>query len=111
MATASERIKELRISLGYSVDEFAKLINVHRSSIYRYEGDNQNESRDIPISVAVKICEKFSVSMDWLSGSSDIKYLNQTPGHISEIYDSLSYEGKKEAFSFLMYIKSKEENK
>ena len=111
MATTSERIKELRTSLGYSVDEFAKLIGVHRSSMYRYEGTTDSESRDIPISVAITICEKFNVSLDWLSGTSDIRFLNQSSNKLTEIYESLSEEGRKELFNFAMYIKTKEESK
>lgn len=111
MATTSERIKELRSSLGFSVDEFAKIIGVHRASIYRYEGNSGNDTRDIPISVAVKICEKFNVSMDWLSGTSESKFLNQSPNILTEIYESLTEEGRKELFNYAMYIKSKEENK
>lgn len=59
MSSYRNRLKELRESLGYSVDEFAKIIGVHRSSIYRYEGTNEAEPRDMPISLAIQIAEKF----------------------------------------------------
>ena len=37
------RLRELRKSLGYSVDEFARLLGIHRSSLYRYEADNMSD--------------------------------------------------------------------
>lgn len=103
-----ERMKEVRESLGYSVDEFAKILGVHRSSIYRYEGTNESESRDVPISVAITISQKFGISLDWLAGTSNIKYINQNPNKLTEIYESLSDEGKNELFNFAMYLKTKE---
>lgn len=72
------RLRELRKSLGYSVDEFARLLGIHRSSLYRYEADNKY-ARDLPISIAIKVSEMFNVSLDWLAGVSDTKYCDQSP--------------------------------
>lgn len=105
-----ERLKELRESLNYSVDEFAKIIGIHRSSLYRYEGTNKAEPRELPISIALKISREFNVSLDWLAGSSDIKHLNQTPNKLTEIYDSLSDIAKQELFSYAIYLQTKEDS-
>lgn len=109
MSEYKNRLKELRESLGFSIDEFAKLIGIHRSSLYRYEGSNKAEPRDLPISIAIKVSEMFNVSLDWLAGVSDTKYRDQSPNKLVENYNKLSDEGKKEVFNFLMYTLSKEE--
>lgn len=111
MKKVGNRLKELRESFGYSVDEFARMLNIHRSSLYRYEGTNKLEQRELPLSLAIQISEKFNISLDWLAGVSDVKYRDQTPTKLSEIYNSLSDESKKELFNFAMYLKMKEENK
>lgn len=109
MSSYRNRLKELRESLGYSVEEFAKIIGVHRSSIYRYEGTNEAEPRDMPISLAIQIAEKFNVSLDWLAGATDVKYLNQSSNKLTEIYESLSEENQNKLFDYAMYLKNKED--
>lgn len=109
MATTNERIKELRIILGYSVDEFARHLGVHRSSVYRYEGENEKESRDVPISIAILISNKFNVSLDWLAGISDTMYLEQSSNKLTEIYEALAENNKKELFNYARYLLSKQE--
>ena len=99
------RLRELRKSLGYSVDEFARLLGIHRSSLYRYEADNKY-ARDLPISLALKLTEIFNISLDWLAGISDVKYLDDMPNKVLENFNKLSDEGKKEVFNFLMYTLS-----
>lgn len=47
METVSKRLKELRESAGYSPVEFALMFGISRSSVYRYEGGNVKESREI----------------------------------------------------------------
>jgi len=110
MATTNERIKELRIQLGYSVDEFAKILGIHRSSVYRYEGDNEKEARDIPISIAILISNKFNVSLDWLAGISDTMYLERSENKLTEIYKALNEGSKKELFNYAAYLLAKQDN-
>lgn len=57
------------------------------------------------------LCEKYNISLDWLAGNSDIKYLDQTPGKLTEVYNSLSECSRAELFSYAMYLKNKEESK
>jgi DNA-binding XRE family transcriptional regulator len=108
MTVFGNRLRELRESLGYGPDEFAKIIGVHRSSIYRYEGSNEAEQRDMPISVAIKISHKFNISLDWLAGTTNIKYINQAPNKLTEVYESLSDQGKTQLFDYALYLKNKE---
>ncbi len=107
MSIVNERIKELRTQLGYSVDEYSKMLGIHRSSVYRYEGENEKESRDVPMSIAILISKKFNVSLDWLGGTSETMYLEQSNNKLLEIYESLNEEGKKELFNFANYLKNK----
>lgn len=103
MSNTGERIKEVREERGYSVDEFAKLLGVSRSSLYRYEG--AYESKDLPISVGIRIAEMFNISLDWLACVSDNKYRNALPDND---YASLSEDGKKQVNDFAKFVKSKE---
>lgn len=108
MSSVGERIRELRLSLDMSVDEFASAIGVHRSSIYRYEDTN----RDLPISIAIKIAEKFNISLDWLAGVSDVRERNTAPkNQINSILDTLSPQGQTEVIKYASYVKSNEEGK
>jgi transcriptional regulator with XRE-family HTH domain len=103
------RLKELIDSLDLSAEEFAKLFNINRSSVYRYTGANKKEAREIPLPLAIKICEKYNLSLGWLAGNEGAeKYRDNTTNALVEIYNSLSEEGKKELFSFAMYVRGKE---
>jgi transcriptional regulator with XRE-family HTH domain len=103
MPTTGQRLRELRFSLGYSADEFAKLLGVGRSSLYRYEN---SEGSGLPITTAVALSEQFNISLDWLAGMSDQKY--RIKYSFGEIYDSLTDSGKKAVYDYAMYIKMKE---
>jgi transcriptional regulator with XRE-family HTH domain len=111
MNMSGNRLKELRESLQLSVDEFAKALGIHRSSLYRYEGTNKSEPREIPIGLAIKISEIYGVSLDWLAGNSEVKFINQTSNKLTEIYEALSDSAKQELFDYAMYLKSKESGK
>jgi transcriptional regulator with XRE-family HTH domain len=103
------RLKELIDSLDMSAEEFAKVFGINKTSVYRYTGGNKTETREIPMTLAIKICEKYNISLGWLAGNEGAsKYRDNTTNALVEIYDSLSEEGKKELFSFAMYIRGKE---
>lgn len=105
------RLKELIDSLDMSAEEFAKVFDINRSSVYRYTGANKKEEREIPAALGLKIAEKFNVSLDWLMGSPNAeRYRDNTTNALVEIYNSLSDEGKKELFSYAMYIRGKEKD-
>ena len=105
------RLKELIDSLDVSAEEFAKLFGINRSSVYRYTGANKKETREIPIKLAIEICDRYNLSLGWLAGNEGVnKYRNNTTNALVEIYNSLSEEGKKELFSFAMYARGKEKD-
>lgn len=68
----SERLKELRISLGLTQAQFVEELGITASALSAYEKNLKNPS----ISVAKRIAEKYGVSIDWLCGLSDNKTLS-----------------------------------
>lgn len=62
MSYVENRLRELRESLGYSTEHFAKMFGIHRSSLMRYEGSNSKELRELPLWLAVKICNCFNIN-------------------------------------------------
>lgn len=103
------RLKELLDILDITPEELAKTFGVNRSSIYRYAGINRKEPREIPVSLALKICDKYGLSMDWLTGRPDASmYRDNTTNALVEIFNGLSDDNKKELFSYAMYLRGKE---
>ncbi len=64
----SDRIKELRLSLGINQVEFGKRISVTKQCVSNWENGNIQPSIDM----LVKIATTFSVSADYLLGLSDV---------------------------------------
>lgn len=106
--TYVNRLEEFRKHIGCSVKEFAEVLGVHRSSVYRYQGSNKHEPREISLETAAKLTDRFGVSLDWLFGLSDVMYIDSTRGKITEVYNSLSQDRKKEFEKFVEYLLYKE---
>lgn len=70
----SERIKQLRESLGINQVEFGKRLNVSKQCISNWENSNILPSIDM----LTKIAKTFSVSTDFLLGLSDQNTINVT---------------------------------
>ena len=87
-----DRLKELRGELTQVA--FAEKFGVVAVTISQIEKGKQNPSWDL----ALRICEEFNCSMDWLQGRSDIQNLQQLS------YDSYKekYHEQVEKNSFLM---------
>jgi transcriptional regulator with XRE-family HTH domain len=102
------RLKELIESLGLSPEEFARLFEVSKSSIYRYAGINKTEPREIPAKLANKICDRYNLSMDWLHGNDAEKYRDAAANALIGMYWQLSDDGKKELLNYADYISRRE---
>ncbi len=63
----SERIKELRTSLGINQIEFGNRINVSKQCVSNWENGNIQPSIDM----LIRIAETFSISTDYLLGLND----------------------------------------
>lgn len=109
MEIIGKRLKELREAAGYTPDEFALKFKISRSSVYRYEGENKKEPRSVPITLAMEISKQLGgISLDWLVGNTDIKYLGQSENELIKIYNELPEKAQGELFSFAVYLRDKE---
>lgn len=75
----SEKLKKLRKDKKITQEELAKIINVERSSIGKYESSNTIPSND----TLIKIATYFNVSIDYLLGKTETP--NNTPANIYPI--------------------------
>ncbi len=92
----SEKLKELRLSLGMNQVEFAKNLNVTKQSVSNWENNNIMPSIDM----LVRIAKTFSVSTDYLLGLSATRTINidnlpeKTIIHLQHIIDALKQNDK-----------------
>jgi len=100
MAKFKDRIKQLREEHGLTLDEFAKIFNTHRPTIWRYE----KGERQPTINFVKMVADYFDVSLDWLAGNSDIREKGINASELTRIFNSLSDGGKKEIFRYAQYI-------
>lgn len=109
MNIMGERLKELREAAGYTPAEFALKFKISRSSVYRYEGGNEKETRKIPITLAIEISRQLGgISLDWMAGNTDIKYIGQSENELMKIYNALPEKAQGELFSFAVYLRDRE---
>lgn len=71
----SERLKELRTSLGMTQSKFSQKIGITASALSSYEKNLKKPS----LSVAIKIAENFDISLDWLCGLSEDQKFTDYP--------------------------------
>jgi transcriptional regulator with XRE-family HTH domain len=69
MQGIGERLKELRKEKEMTLDELGAILNIPKSSLSRYE----NNESDPSIETVKRIAQYFNVSIDWLSGLTDIR--------------------------------------
>lgn len=80
----ANRIKELRIKLGYSQNEFADITDVSLDIIKNIENERQN----ITLDTARKIADSLNLTIDYLVGRSD--YSSQEEILIEQIYKNIT---------------------
>ena len=68
-----ERIRDLREDADLTQKNVADSLFMHLTQYRRYE----TGERELPLSVAVRLAEKYKVSLDYLSGISSIKEPNE----------------------------------
>lgn len=66
------RIRDLREDADLTQKNVADSMFMHLTQYRRYE----TGERDIPLSIAVKLADKFNVSLDYISGRSAVKEPN-----------------------------------
>lgn len=67
MASLSERLKELRLSKGYSLQDLADRSNTSKSAINMYERGERHPKYEVLVSIA----NVFDVDIDYLLGKTD----------------------------------------
>lgn len=71
--TEGERIKQVRKSLGLSLEEFSKPLGVHKSAVSRAETGVNSVSGQLRAS----ICKEYRVNEEWLrNGTGDMRTLD-----------------------------------
>lgn len=87
----NERIKELRISQGYSQVDFAKKLGVTKQCVSNWENDNVVPS----VEMLVKIADIFNVTTDYILGRTNREYIDVSGltvdqiGHLSLVVNDL----------------------
>lgn len=99
--TVKDRLRELRG--GITQADFAKKFDVVAVTISQIENGKQNPSWDL----ALRICEEFNCSMDWLQGRTDIQNIQQKSfdGYKEKYYEQI----EKNNFLLEKIIKLQEE--
>lgn len=67
----NERIKNIRLALNMTMEEFGSRLNVARSTISNIESGRKNVSQR----TCSDICREFNVNPDYLSGESEEMFL------------------------------------
>lgn len=94
----SERVKELRLSIGINQVEFGRRLCVSKQCVSNWENGNVQPSIDM----LIKIATTFSISSDYLLGLSDRTSLdttgltNEQIMHIRNIVNDLKDVMKKQ---------------
>lgn len=80
----NERLKELRKSLGLTMEEFGKRLGVTKAAISRLE----NGDRNVTEQMIVSICREFNINEEWLRNGTEPMYLPKSAklsSYVSEI--------------------------
>lgn len=68
MSEVGARIKALRTSKGFTMEELVRRTGLSRTSLYRYE---QGETKAIPAKVMLVLADTLGTTVDYLLGETD----------------------------------------
>jgi transcriptional regulator with XRE-family HTH domain len=97
-----KRLRELRIKEELSQKELAEKLNINQSSISFFE----TGARIPDVTMLMTLCEFYDVTMDYITGRSDIKYAFQIEKSSEEeyliykIYRNLNKTDKEKLISY-----------
>jgi transcriptional regulator with XRE-family HTH domain len=83
------RLRQLRKDKGLTQEELSKVSGVSLPTISRYEGDEPK------LTIMKQLANYFDVSIDYLSGDSDIKDRNFSSAELLRIFKLLSEADRK----------------
>jgi transcriptional regulator with XRE-family HTH domain len=86
------RLRQLRKDKGLTQEELSKVSGVSLPTISRYEGGTRDEPK---LTIMKQLANYFDVSIDYLSGDSDIKDRNFSSAELLRIFKLLSEADRK----------------
>lgn len=92
-----ERLRMLRIERNESLEDVAKITNVSKSLLSRYE----RGLIDPGLKALSKLSKYYSVSLDWLFGFAE----SREPITMANALDGLTDEKKIQAISYIEFLK------
>lgn len=97
----SERIKERRISMGYTQEELGEKLGLQKSAIAKYEN---GRVENIKRSVIANMARLLECSPSYLMGWDEEEQSKEVPLKIMQYYDQLNDIGKHEATKRVMEL-------
>lgn len=100
--TQNERVKEIRKSLGLTLEKFGERIGVTRGSMSNIENGNRNLTEQMTKS----ICREFSVDYMWLTTGEGEMFIDSDDDFIERI-DRIMVgedEARKNLFKFMLEL-------
>lgn len=91
MPTFGDRLKTLRKERNLTQEELANMFFLNKSSVSRYERDNQMPESD----TLQKIADYFKVTVDYLLGRSDVRNPHKTESEFVETDEKRLVQAEK----------------
>ena len=100
--TQNERVKEIRKSLGLTLEKFGERIGVTRGSMSNIENGNRNLTEQMTKS----ICREFSVDYMWLTTGDGEMFIDSDDDFIERIDRIMAGEdeARKNLFKFMLEL-------
>ena len=100
--TQNERVKEVRKSLGLTLEKFGERIGVTRGSMSNIENGNRNLTEQMTKS----ICREFSVDYMWLTTGEGEMFIDSDDDFIERIDRIMAGEdeARKNLFKFMLEL-------
>lgn len=100
--TQNERVKEIRKTLGLTLEKFGERIGVTRGSMSNIENGNRNLTKQMTKS----ICREFSVDYMWLTTGEGEMFIDTDDDFIERIDRIMAGEdeARKNLFKFMLEL-------
>lgn len=100
--TQNERVKEIRKTLGLTLEKFGERIGVTRGSMSNIENGNRNLTEQMTKS----ICREFSVDYMWLTTGDEEMFIDTDDDFIERIDRIMAGEdeARKNLFKFMLEL-------
>lgn len=106
LANFAERMRSLRKEKGLKKTEVAKGIGLDRSTVTNYESGKRNNPTAETLQ---RIADYFDVSIDYLTGKSDIRD-KLTATELIQVFRKLTDENKLQLIKYAKYLEKEQED-